>query len=346
MYKGFLVDKGLLESDPHFAQGCSLCHQGDESARTREAAHKGLVKRPSDDLNTCGGCHEEIAGNYKNSLHYTSAGQRHGVMPRFSVKDLKAFDAHVFEKSCRSCHASCGDCHVKSPTIGGVSTGLLKGHSFVRKDEGKTCARCHGGRVYPEFTGEYGGTPDVHYEKGMSCADCHSKGEFHGEGGPYTSRRDVKGRPACINCHPAGQEKKAKAKTAHALHAGKASCTSCHSSGSYRNCYSCHEGPGSTSKPGFFLGRNPRDGKTLTTLRLIPTIKDTFAESGITMDNFDKLPNYWDAYPHNIKKRTNRTRSCNACHVEGKDFLTEEMLIKDGSKANKELIMVPKQLKK
>jgi hypothetical protein len=64
------------------------------------------------------------------------------------------------------------------------------------------------------------------------------------------------------------------------------------------------------------------------------------------MDNFDKLPNYWDAYPHNIKKRTNRTRSCDACHVEGKDFLTEEALIKDGSRANKELIMVPKQLKK
>jgi hypothetical protein len=64
------------------------------------------------------------------------------------------------------------------------------------------------------------------------------------------------------------------------------------------------------------------------------------------MDNFDKLPNYWDAYPHNIKKRTDRTRSCDVCHLEKKHFLTEETLIKNGSKANKELIAVPKQLTK
>ena len=346
MYKGLLVDKELMESDPHFAQGCSLCHKGDENGQTKEAAHKGIVKRPSDDLETCAGCHDEIAGMYKNSLHYTSAGQRHGVMGRFSVKELQTFDSKVFEKSCRSCHASCGDCHVKSPTIGGVSTGLIKGHRFVKKDEGKTCALCHGGRVYPEFTGEYGGTPDVHYQKGMSCADCHGKDEFHGKGGPYASRREVKERPACINCHPAGQEKKAKAKTAHAMHAGKASCSSCHSSGNYRNCYDCHEGKGSTSKPGFILGRNPRDKGMVTTLRLIPTVRGTFAEMGIKMENFDKLPNYWDAYPHNIKKRTERTRSCKLCHSERKGFLTRENLIKDGSKANEELIVVPKELTK
>jgi hypothetical protein len=97
MYEGFLVDKGLLESDPHIAQGCSLCHQGDAGGQTKDVAHKGLVKKPSDDLKTCGGCHEEIAGKYKNSLHYTSSGQRHGVMGRFSVKDLKVFDAKVLK---------------------------------------------------------------------------------------------------------------------------------------------------------------------------------------------------------------------------------------------------------
>ena len=43
-----------------------------------------------------------------------------------------------------------------------------------REVEGKTCALCHGGRVYPEFTGEYGGNADIHYQKGMSCAEIHS----------------------------------------------------------------------------------------------------------------------------------------------------------------------------
>jgi len=102
------------------------------------------------------------------------------------------------------CHASCGDCHVKGPAISGISAGLLKGHRFVKRDEGKTCALCHGGRVYPEFTGEYGGTPDVHYQKGMVCMDCHNKTEFHGDGKAYTSRQERKDRPACLNCHPAG----------------------------------------------------------------------------------------------------------------------------------------------
>ncbi len=37
------------------------------------------------------------------------------------------------------------------------------------------------------------------------------------------------------------------------------------------------------------LGLNPRDKKTLTTLRLIPTVRDTFAPAGIKMENFDAL---------------------------------------------------------
>jgi len=116
-----------------------------------------MVKRPSNNLSLCGECHPEIAANYKKSLHYTTIGQRNRVIKRMSADEAKIFDEKVFETSCRSCHASCGDCHVKSPAIGGVSLGLISKHKFVRKDEGKTCAYCHGGRVYPEYTGEYGG---------------------------------------------------------------------------------------------------------------------------------------------------------------------------------------------
>jgi hypothetical protein len=92
------------------------------------------------------------------------------------------------------------------------------------------------------------------------------------------------------------------------------------------------------------LGRSPRDKKTLTTLRLIPTVRDTFAPAGIKMENFDALPNYWDTPAHNIRKRTDRTRNCDACHVDRKNFLTKEMLIKNGSKANDDLIFVPKPI--
>jgi len=344
MYRGYLVDKELIGKDPHFSMGCQFCHKGDKAGVDKEAAHKGLVKRPSDNLQTCSMCHKQIADNHKKSLHYTTIGQRQGVMKRFSADELKQFDTKVFDQSCRSCHASCGSCHVKSPPVGGIGLGLIQGHKFVKKDEGKTCAFCHGGRVYPEFTGEYGGQPDVHYQKGKMCVDCHTKEEMHGDGNAYLSKNDVKQRPSCTNCHKLGQEKKLTAKLSHENHQGKVSCYGCHASGDYRNCYDCHIESHSQAKPGFILGLNPRDKKTVTTLRVIPTVRTTFKAAGIKMENFDALPNYWDTPAHNIRKRTDRTRSCDTCHVEGKGFLTKEQLINNGSKANEALIIKPKPL--
>jgi hypothetical protein len=344
MYKGFLVDTALLEKDIHFRMGCKFCHQGNDTVMSREKAHQGLVKRPSDNLEICGRCHKNVSGTYAKSLHYTTAGLKNGVSSRFSPDEAKHFEGKVFEASCRSCHASCGDCHVKGPPVGGISIGLISGHKFVKKDEGKTCAFCHGGRVYPEFTGDYGGNPDVHYEKGMTCLDCHKKAEFHGDGKAYASKQEVKDRPACLNCHKIGEEKLLTTKIAHTTHRDKVTCYGCHSSAEYRQCYSCHAGEGATSKPEFILGLNPRDKKALTTLRLIPTVRDTFAKAGIKMEKFDALPNYWDSPVHNIRKRTDRTRSCDACHVERKGFLKGETLLKNGSKANEGLIVVPRTI--
>ena len=347
MYKAFLVDISLIEKDMHFKESCTFCHKGNGRGATRDAAHKGLVARPSDNLETCEMCHEDITKPFKNALHYTTEGQRQGIAGRFSQNELNIFNDKVFEGSCRSCHASCGDCHVKAPVIGGVNTGLLKGHRFVKRDEGKTCGLCHGGRIYPEFTGEYGGAADIHYQKGMICVDCHKKGALHGNSVvPYIFRKEVKERPRCNNCHKIGQEKTELAKTSHKSHNNKVSCYACHSGGAYRNCYDCHLGKGATSKPGFILGLNPRDKKIVTTLRVIPTVRETFKTADIAMEQFDRLPNYWDTAPHNIRKRTERTRSCEVCHEEKKDFLTKDMLLKDGSKANEGLVYIPKRIKK
>ncbi len=300
-----------------------------------------MTKRPSANPDLCGKCHDRIAGTYKKSLHFTAEGLRTGVSGRFSAHEKKIFDNRVFESSCRSCHASCGECHVASPKIAGVTTGLLRGHQFVKQDDGKTCARCHGGRVYPEFTGDFGGQADVHYQKGMTCLNCHKKEELHGTGTAYTSKTDVKEKPACTQCHAPGAEKTEKSRESHSLHREKLSCYACHSAGSYNNCYDCHLGKGATSKPGFSIGLNPKDKKTVTTLRITPVARDTFASAGITMQNYDLVPNYRATATHNIKKRTDRTRSCGTCHTEKKDFLTREGLIKDGSKANYLLLYTP-----
>jgi hypothetical protein len=311
----------------------------------KEEAHKGMVKRPSDDMNTCGGaCHGKIASAYSKSLHYTSMGQRQGVIGRLSKHETAMFDQKVFQQSCRSCHASCGDCHVKSPVVSGINPGFIAGHKFVKKNEGKTCALCHGGRVYPEFIGEYGGSTDIHYQKGMMCVDCHKKAELHGDGRKVMSKQDVKQRPRCVDCHDLKKAGKVRAQVAHSVHEGRASCYACHASGEYRDCSGCHMGTGATSKPAFTLGKNPRNPREITTLRLIPTVRDTFARAGIMQENFDKLPNYWNTPAHKIKKRTERTRSCDSCHVEKKGFLTMESLVKDGSKANEKLIHDPKPI--
>lgn len=298
-----------------------------------------MEKRPSENIDLCASCHKDIANSYKISLHYSPYGQKNIFSERLSENEKKIFNEKVFEKSCRSCHASCGDCHVKSPVISGVNLGLIKGHKFIRKDESKTCALCHGGRVYPEYTGEYNGVSDVHYQKGMMCMDCHTIKEIHGDGKPQMDRKLLEYKNNCTKCHKIGNEKNDKAKEAHAIHyEEKASCFACHTNGEYRNCYNCHVGEGASSKPGLILGRNPRAKHQLTTLRVIPTIRDTFKKVGIKMGNFDKLPNYWDSAVHNIKKRTDRTRKCDTCHGEKKYFLKKEDLISNGSRANEELI--------
>jgi hypothetical protein len=328
----------------HLKRSCTSCHGGDDKAIDQARAHAGVNKRPSDDLKTCRMCHSKITDSYAKSLHYTSKGQRTGVMPRFSKAESEIFDKKVFESSCRSCHASCGDCHVKSPAIAGISIGLIQGHKFIRKDEGKTCAFCHGGRVYPEFTGEYGGSPDAHYQKGMACLDCHKTAEMHGDGNLYASKQEVKDRPQCVNCHKTGNENKLLTRVAHTKHINKVSCYGCHSATDYRNCYNCHLGTGSVSKPGFYLGQNPRKKGEVTTLRLIPTVRDTFKSAGIEMANYDSLPNYWNTPAHNIRKRTERTRSCDSCHTDRQNFLTRDLLIENGSKANEALIYTPKPI--
>ena len=342
MYKGFVLDWTAIEEDEHLAQGCAFCHGGDEAGQTRDEAHKNLVKRPSDDPDVCGQCHEEIADTFRTALHYTAAGLKHGVRKRFSEEEKKRFDTQVFEQSCRTCHASCGDCHVKGPRLNKICTGLLKGHRFVKGDTEKTCGFCHAGRVYPEYTGQYGVVKDVHMEKGMMCLDCHKKESLHGDGTAYASRRQVKAKPACADCHPFDETQSQKARQAHEPHEGILTCTACHAISTYKQCTGCHLGAGGKSKSGFILGPDPENPSVITTLRTVPTVPDTFKKAGLSMTHYDQVPNFHAATPHVIRKQTERTNNCAMCHLVKVGFLTKSKLIPGGAKANETLIYRPK----
>ncbi|HPK53743.1 MAG TPA: hypothetical protein PK114_04735 [Smithellaceae bacterium] len=146
-----MLNPQAIEKDFHANLKCVFCHKGNDKKDTREAAHQGFLARPSDDIKNCGICHQEIGSNYSKSLHFTSMGQREGVKARFSHAELKTFDAKVFNQSCRSCHASCGDCHVKSPPVAGITTGLIQGHKFVKKNEGKPALPATAGVFIPNI---------------------------------------------------------------------------------------------------------------------------------------------------------------------------------------------------
>lgn len=337
-YKRYYVDKALLEKDPHLLEGCISCHKGNEKATDKDDAHKGFVKKPSADLKLCGKCHDDVTKPYENSLHATLQGFTTKMSKRLGAKEEKVFMEKVFGQSCRSCHATCGDCHVSTPAIDGIRTGFIKGHAFVRKDEGKTCAVCHGGRVYPEYTGKYGGPPDVHYQKGISCTQCHKKDQVHGDGNAYRMMGESRSTPACRDCHKKGSEKKAVARLAHTKHDGRVTCYGCHVDGEYRTCSGCHDGKAATSKPGFVLGADPSDKRVLTTLRQAPVTRDSFVKAGIRMERYDALPDYRAAYVHKIRRVTDRTRSCDICHVSRKGFLTKDSVTKGSSRANEDLI--------
>jgi len=302
------------------------------------------VARPSQNIDACATCHKDISNRFRKSLHYTTAGLRNGIHKRFSPAQAKQFDAGVFEQSCRSCHASCGDCHVKTPVVAGINQGLFANHRFQKKNESKTCAACHGGRIYAEFMGTDNGVRDIHFEKGMNCLSCHKERELHGNGLEAAGKSSAPGKPACTDCHKALAA--AASGKIHRQHENKTTCQACHVASDYNQCSSCHVGKGASMSQAFFLGRDPGNPVRLATLRMTPVARDTFAAQGISMDNYDRVANFWAAPVHNIRKKTARTRTCGPCHTENKEgFMNEKLFPKDGSGRNSVLLYDDKAFK-
>lgn len=326
----------------HGEIGCVECHGGEDLA-DKDEAHANMVARPSEgDAPACADCHEEQVALSGQNLHFTQEGYWTMMVGRGVDPNHEGVQT-MFGNHCASCHTSCGDCHVGQPaSVGG---GLLDGHVFTSNPPmTRTCTACHGSRVGNEFLGKNEGVQaDVHFrQERMVCIDCHEGAELHGditneEGEPPNHRYDGVGGVQCEDCHLDYATSRDDVKE-HRLHEDQLSCQVCHST-TYINCSSCHvQTSEETGNPfftteetwfTFLIGRNTRQSEgrpyEYVPVRHVPVDTESFAFYGDNlMPEFDNLPTWHYATPHNIQRNTPQTETCNSCHGNPDLFLTAD----------------------
>jgi hypothetical protein len=322
--KVYIGDAEFLSST-HGLFGCVFCHGGDDTSNDKETAHVGLIADPSE--LDCDTCHADIHSSYDINLHKTLSGEIYSLEQRGGDLSEGSPLSTAFENHCDKCHATCGQCHVSMPTeLGG---GLVADHEFMETPTLQyNCYACHGARPGAEYLGANAGIPaDVHWaEEQMVCTDCHSV-EIHGSGETVDNRyHNDLSTPSCEDCHADIWENTAD-NPQHEQHLGELACQVCHSV-SYKNCYNCHVGiddeglPYYTVDPSemhFEIGLNPIKSDErpydYVVLRHPPVTADTFDYYGENLlPDFDALPTWKYATPHNIQLETPQNESCAACH--------------------------------
>jgi thiosulfate/3-mercaptopyruvate sulfurtransferase len=348
--KVFLNQESFFET-VHGRYGCISCHGGTRDAADKETAHEGIVREPAS-AEACGDCHPDQVATDDNSLHSSLAGYTVALAARSEPGKMAQLDV-MMGNHCDACHTTCGQCHVSRPTnLGG---GLVAGHEFKGiPPMNLTCTGCHGSRIESEYKGKNEGVKaDVHWVKGgMSCFDCHSGDEMHGALGEFEHRYDGPPTPGCQDegCHPdvvGGGDNMQHSD----FHLEAMSCQACHST-TYKNCYSCHVGlegevayfKTEPSEMAFKIGRNPLQSDDrpwkYVPVRHVPVDRDSFAYYGEDLlPNFDALPTWKYATPHNIQRITPQNETCNACHGNAEFYLTAEDVDPDELEANKDVIV-------
>lgn len=366
--KVLIDDPAAFTGTVHGQLSCQQCHGG-VLADDKEAAHEGLVGNPSESPeDTCGECHPDVTEVQVQSLHATQGGYWTVLNARSSPEHRPALE-EMFGNHCASCHTTCGDCHVSQPNS--VEGGFIDGHIFQKTPSmTRNCTACHGSRVGNEYLGKNEGLMgDVHFRQGrMNCVDCHSGAELHGQRSdcsrchsssnsvqalpPPDHRYEGMQIPRCETCH-ANATSGMDGIQMHSEHGGDLSCQVCHSL-PYSNCDSCHVAVSEqTGNPffstdatyvGFYIGRNAWEGYArpyeYVPVRHIPIARDNFEYYGEDLlPQFDALPTWAYATPHNTQRETPQAESCNSCHGNGQWFLTADRVAPEERKANQSVII-------
>ncbi len=367
-WEKYMVKIEAFSKDVHGQKSCMDCHGGTLSD-DKETAHQGLIHRPSEGENSvCAECHPNVHGSYVNSLHFTQQGYFTTMYARSVPENHDALHT-AFDNHCAKCHTTCGDCHVSTPISAGG--GLFDGHLFKRTPPmTRSCTACHGSRVGDEYMGKHEGIPgDVHFRQGrMNCIHCHSGSQLHGEPSQCTTchpgptdtaqmpppdhRYAGFQSPSCESCHAAvltGPD----APAMHTQHGNKLSCQVCHSV-TYTSCDGCHVAISErTGNPffetqdtylTFFIGRNPNPTFVrpyeYVPVRHIPIAPTSYQFYGANLlPNFNALPTWAYATPHNIQRLTPQATTCNSCHGNPEIFLTIDKVRADEVEANLPVIV-------
>ena len=339
LYEKKYVKANFLETD-HGQIPCQNCHGGNPDEDDWQTAHEGVTKDPTfpNPEAVCGECHGEIVASSVTSLHFTLGPMQAAIHKRIGNEDAptrKIIDG-AMDRHCFGCHASCGQCHVSRPDY--ADGGFLAAHRFVKQPSmDTTCASCHGGRVYGEYTGaKDDDEADVHYaDEEMTCMDCHQSTEMHASAQHIANRHDLPKQPTCQACHPDTAAEDAENRS-HSLHRNKVACQVCHAQTS-KSCFICHVG---TDKKGlpyfkcketrmvFKIGLNtvksekrPYDYVVVRHPPVAPQTFDAYVKNGLK--HFDDLPTWKPSFPHNIRRITRQNRTCNNCHGKAQLFLNK-----------------------
>lgn len=345
-----LVSQDFMNT-AHGSASCIDCHAG-QQAETKDAAHEGMIADPSADSQQCAKCHADQANNFDESMHASLKGYWTVLDTRSTPENHPQLE-EAFGNHCASCHTTCGDCHISQPdSVGG---GLLNGHNFEKTPPmTRTCTACHGSRVGAEYLGKHEDIPgDVHFRQArMNCVSCHEGTDMHTAQEGADHRYAGAQMPACTDCH-AQIGASGDTTVQHTIHQDKLSCQVCHSV-EYTSCDGCHVAVSEeTGNPfyktegdylTFFIGRNPRQDENrpyeYVPVRHVPVAQTSFEFYGENLlPNFNALPTWAYATPHNIQRITPQNSDCKNCHGSPDLFLTADKVKPEELDANQPVIV-------
>lgn len=331
-----------FKTSGHYGIGCTGCHNGNGNTGDKNEAHSGdWIKSPSlAHQEKCATCHESLSNNFMTSLH-SGTGLKRSVSLRAGLAGAEEFDqlpAHqleAYDQKCATCHGTCGTCHIVRPDIAGG--GLSDGHNFTKTpDSDNVCASCHAFGAGHAFLGESPeADPDLHHDQGFDCLSCHDGHEVHGDGQPVDQRYAYTELPNCEDCHSGLEQENLY----HTMHYDDFQCQICHSQ-DYNNCGACHIKDGIPEIEAYMdykIALNPISdlrNYEFALVRRTPAHPENWVGYGADLEysNFDVLPTYNYATPHNIQRHTPRTnveegQSCSFnCHIrnEGGTLINAE----------------------